>query len=346
MPGSRLEIVLDQFSGHTMRAPAAFAIAAVLTLAGGGYLYWNHTMTVRTPEGLASANGRVEVERVDIAAKLAGRVAEVRVKEGDSVQQGEVIARLDTAELRAQLAGSKAAVQRAIATIGRAEADIAIREAEHNLAEVEMRRAEELERRAAGTKADLDRRRAQHLVADAQIQGSRAALVEAKAAQEAAEAQVAQIEAMLDDSVLRTPVGGRVEYKLVQPGEVVAAGGRLVTILDFTDVFVTIFLPTGEAGRVALGSDARIVLDAAPSFVFPASVSFVAAEAQFTPKTVETANEREKLMYRVKLAIEPKLVDTYRDYVKAGLTGSAYVRVAAGAAWPERLAVRLPNVAR
>jgi HlyD family secretion protein len=141
-------------------------------------------------------------------------------------------------------------------------------------------------------------------------------------------------------------VAGRVEYKLVQAGEVVAAGGRLVTILDLTDVYMTIFLPTGEAGRVALGSEARIVLDAVPRSVFPATVSFVAAEAQFTPKTVETANEREKLMYRVKLAIDPKLLETYRDYVKAGLTGNAYVRIAAAAVWPERLALRLPDVAR
>jgi HlyD family secretion protein len=143
---------------------------------------------------------------------------------------------------------------------------------------------------------------------------------------------------------LSTPVAGRVEYKLVQAGEVVGAGGRLVTILDLTDVFMTIFLPTGEAGRVALGSEARIVLDAAPKYVFPATVSFVAAEAQFTPKAVETANEREKLMYRVKLKADPKLLETYRDYVKAGLTANAYVQLTQGAVWPERLALRLPNV--
>jgi HlyD family secretion protein len=329
-----------------MRAPAVFEMVAMLTLALGGYAYWNVTMTARTPDGLATANGRIEVERVDIAAKLPGRVAEIRVKEGDVVQSGEVIARLDTAELQAQLAGAKATVQRAIATVDRAQADIAVREAEHNLAEIEMKRSAELERLAAGTKADLDQRTAQHLVADAQIEGSRAALAEAKAAQEAAQAQVTQIEATLEDSVLRTPVSGRVEYKLVQAGEVVAAGGRLVTILDLTDVYMTVFLPTGEAGRVALGSQARLVLDAVPNAVFPATVSFVAAEAQFTPKAVETANEREKLMYRVKLAIDPALLETYRDYVKAGLTGNAYVQVAAGAAWPQRLSVRLPDVAR
>jgi len=329
-----------------MRSPTVLAVAVALVLATGGYSYWKYTLATRTPEGLATANGRIEVTRVDIAAKLPGRVAEIRVYEGDFVEKGAVIVRLDTAELVAQLAGAKASVQRAIATVERAEADIAIREAEHDLAGIEMRRAAELEQRAAGTKAELERRNAQFLVAGAQNQGSRAALIEAKAAQQAAEAQVAQIEALLKDSELQTPVSGRVEYKLVQNGEVVAAGGRVVTVLDLSDVFMTIFLPTGEAGRVALGSPARIILDAVPNAVFPATVSFVAAEAQFTPKTVETIKEREKLMYRVKLAIDPKLLETYRDYVKAGMTGNAYVPITADTVWPERLAVRLPNVTR
>ena len=287
-----------------MRGPAVFAIAAVLTLAAGGYLYLTQMMATRTPEGLSSANGRIEVTRVDIASKLAGRVAQIRVKEGDDVQKGELIAELET------------------------------------------QRAARLEQTSAGTMADLDRRRAQSLVTAAQIEGTRAALVEANAAKEAADAQVKQIEALLDDSELHSPVSGRVEYKLVQAGEVVAAGGRLVTILDLSDVYMTIFLPTGESGRVALGSEARLVLDTVPDAVFPATVSFVAAEAQFTPKTVETLNERQKLMYRVKLAIDPKLLETYRDYVKAGLTGNAYVQVMPHAAWPASLSVRLPNVAR
>jgi HlyD family secretion protein len=329
-----------------MRAPFLLAVGAAAILAGGGYLLWTSKMAGRTPAGLASANGRIEVERVDIAAKLAGRVADIRVREGDFVEKNSVIAHLDTAELLAQLAAAKASRQRAIASIERAKADIAYREAEHNLSEIEMRRASELAQRAAGTKAELERRTAQHLVAEAQVLGARAALAEANAAREAADAQVAQIEATLADAILVTPVAGRVEYKLVQAGEVVAAGGRLVTILDLTDVFMTIFLPTGEAGRVALGSEARIVLDAAPNYVIPATVSFVAAEAQFTPKAVETVNEREKLMYRIKLAIDPKLLETYRDYVKAGLTGNAYVKIAANAAWPDRLTPRLPDAQR
>ncbi len=110
----------------------------------------------------------------------------------------------------------------------------------------------------------------------------------------------------------------------------------------FSGVKFYFFLPTPDAGRVGLGSEARIVLDAAPDFVVPATVSFVAAEAQFTPKFVETENEREKLMYRIKVRIDPALLETYRDYVKAGLTGNAYLKVQADAAWPATLTPKLP----
>ena len=328
-----------------MRASVPLALLAGLALVGGGFAYWNQQQAARLPEGLASANGRIEVERVDIASKYAGRVAEISIKEGDFVAKDAVIARLDTAELLAQLAAARAAVQRAAASISRAEAEIAIRQAEHHLSEVEMRRALELERRNAGTPAEAERRKAQYSVAEAQILAARAAREDAVAAKAAAEAQVEQIEAVLADSTLRTPVAGRVEYKLVQSGEIVAAGGRLATMLNLNEVYMTIFLPTSHAGRVRFGSDARIVLDAIPGYVLPATVSFVAAEAQFTPKTVETANEREKLMYRVKLSVDPKLLETYRDYIKAGLTGNAYVRVLPNAAWPTHLAPRLPDVA-
>jgi HlyD family secretion protein len=326
-----------------MRAAPLLAILAAGLMAAGGYAYWTQQQALRVPEGLTRANGRIEVERVDVATKYAGRVAMIGVEEGDFVADGAVVARMDVAELMAQLAAAKASVRRAHEGIGRARADVLIREAEMELAEVELRRVVELAARANSPRAEVDRRRAQRDVARATVEGAKAAVADAEAAKEVAEAQVAQIEAVIADMTLAAPVSGRVEYRLAQPGEVIGAGGRLVTLLDLSDVFMTIFLPTGEAGRVAMGSEARIVLDAAPQYVVPAMVSFVAAEAQFTPKTVETADERQKLMYRVKLRIDPALLRTYRDYVKAGLTGTAYLKIAAEAGWPETLSPRLPD---
>jgi nitroreductase len=120
---------------------------------------------------------------------------------------------------------------------------------------------------------------------------------------------------------------GRVQFRVVQPGEVVGAGARVLQLADLTDVYMTFFLPETVAGRVALGSEVRIVLDAAPNFVIPASVSFVASTAQFTPKTVETASERQKLMFRVRAQIPKELLVRHREQVKTGLPGVAWLRI-------------------
>ncbi|WP_431694818.1 HlyD family secretion protein [Rhizobium giardinii] len=327
-----------------MRIAPIITVAILVAAAGGGYAYWLKEQATRVPVGLARANGRIEVERVDIATKYAGRLAEVGVNEGAAVQKDDVLARIDTTEILAQRAAARAAVHRAHQGVASAEANVAVREAELKLAEIELKRTIELTRGNTATQAELDRRTAQRDISRAILDSAKVAVEDAQAAVEAAEAQATQIEAAIADMTLKAPVSGRVEYRLAQAGEVVAAGGRVLTLLDLSDVHMTIFLPTSQVGRVELGSEARIVIDGAPEYVVPATVSFVAAEAQFTPKYVETANEREKLMYRVKLHIDPQILDTYRGYVKAGMTGNAYVKVQREAAWPTNLTARLPDV--
>ncbi|WP_245928409.1 HlyD family secretion protein [Bosea psychrotolerans] len=324
-------------------SPILMALAAAAAL--GGYFYLARPRLLALPPGLAQANGRIEIERVDVATKTSGRIAEIRVREGDFIEKGAVVARMDVSDLLAQLAAAQASLRRMEVNIGKAKAELGSREAELKLYEVELRRALDLGRNIM-SQAEADKRLAQRDVAQAAVIGAKASIADAEAARDAAQAQVNLIQVNIDDMTLSAPVSGRVEYRLAQPGEVIAAGGRVVTLLDVSDVFMTIFLPTAEVGRLALGSDARIVLDAAPQYVVPATVSFVAGEAQFTPKYVETKNEREKLMYRVKLKIAPALLDSYRAYVKAGLTGTATVKVAADAAFPEALQLRLPEPPR
>lgn len=326
-----------------MRIGPILGVLVAVAAAAAAYAYWRQAQASRVPPGLARSNGRIEIERVDIASKFPGRLAEVRVNEGAYVQKGDAVAQLDTTEIVAQLAAAKAAVHRAHQTAARAEADVALRGAELKLAETEWTRGVELVRTNATTQADLDRRTAQRDVSRANVDAAKVAVEDAKAATAVAEAQVAQIEATIADMTLRAPVSGRIEYRLAQTGEVVGAGGRVLTLLDLSDVHMIIFLPTMDAGRVELGSEARIVLDNAPESVIPATVTFVAAEAQFTPKYVETANEREKMMYRIKLHIDPKLVESHRGYIKAGMTGNAYVKVRNDATWPTNLTPRLPD---
>jgi len=325
-----------------MRAPPVFALAAIVATGSGFGLYWWNDQARQLPAGLATSNGRIEVERIDISTKLPGRVAEIGVKEGDALARGAVVARMDKAELLAERAAAAASVRRAEQAIIQAEAQVAVRQAEYKLSGVELKRGMDLVRTNAVPASEVDRRKAQNDVDAATLQAARASVGDAQAALEAAQAQLLQIDTNLNEMDLVAPVAGRIEYRLAHPGEVLASGGRVATLLDLSDVYMTVFLPTGQTGRVANGSDARIVLDAAPDYVIPAKVSFVAAEAQFTPKAVETADEREKLMYRVKLSIDPSLLTTYRDYVRAGLTGQAYVQLTPTAAWPDRLAPKLP----
>lgn len=321
-----------------------YIILALLVIGAGsaGYVFWQQRQAEAALIGFAVANGRIEVERVAVATKYAGRVAEIRVDEGDFVTEGSVVAEMDVAELLAELAEAKANERQAQQGIYKAEADIGIRQADLKLAEIELERATTLQKKNASSVAEVDRRRAQRDVAAASLKGALVTVEDSKAAANAAAARVLRLEAVIADMTLKAPTDGRVEYRLVKAGEVLAAGGQVATLLDLADVHMVVFFPTAVAGRVGVGAEARIVLDAAAEYVIPAKISFVAAEAQFTPKFVETKTERDKLTYRIKVEIDQEILATYRDYVKAGLTGNAYLQVDPQAAWPDYLAVKLP----
>lgn len=312
--------------------------------AGGGY-YWWQTQQDRLPDHIASGNGRIEAEEVHVATRYAGRVAEVLVEEGDTLEAGQVLARMDTAELMASLAKAEAEVAQAQEDVAEADAQIAQRVSEYKFAQQELARATFLINKGHVSQARLDQRQTERDAAKAALEAARAHLLSTERAVESAAAEARRVQTQIDDAELKTPRDGRVQYRLAEPGEVLAAGGKVVTVLDLSDVYMTIFLPTAQVGRVLIGSEARIILDAAPEYVIPASVSFVAAEAQFTPREVETRSEREKLMFRLKVKIDPALLLLHREKVKTGLPGEAYVLLGSDGGWPARLAVKLPPVA-
>jgi len=304
---------------------------------------WNKMTGRGLPENVSMSNGRIEAQQVLISAKFAGRLADVLVDEGQIIDAGAPIARIDTADLDAQLAGAKAQVRRSETSQVEAEASIAQRQSELILARQEFERAHSMSSTGSGTMQQLELRRSQLSVAEAAQKAALASRDEAEAATEAAQAEVVRIQTLLDDAVLKAPRRGRVEYKLAQTGEVVAAGAPVATLLDLSDVSMTIFLPARAAGTLAIGDEARIILDPAPQYVVPATVSFVSSQAQFTPKTVETSDEREKLVFRVKLKIAPDLLKDYESRVKTGVRGIGYVRTDPKSAWPAKLQVKLPQ---
>lgn len=321
-------------------ARSTLILGVLLLVVAGASIWWFY---VRIPPlvGFGSGNGRLEVQEIDVATKFPGRIAEVLVDEGDSVQVGQVVARMDSSSLNAQVREAEAQVQRARQGQVTAKALIAQRRSEALLAERDLERARALYVNANISAKDHDRARSAMDTAKAATTQAEAQSTEADAAIAAALAQKERIQVDLKDSVLTAPRSGRVQFRLAEPGEVLASGGKVLTLIDPTDVYMTVFLPAAEAGKIALGAQARITLDAAPNLVIPSAVSFVADKAQFTPKEVETRTEREKLMFRIKVKIDPELVKGHEAQVKPGLPGVAYVQLDSSVQWPPSLQTKL-----
>ncbi len=324
------------------RSGKLFTALAIVALGAGGAWYWWQQEQSRLPSDIASGNGRIEAEEVHVATRYAGRVVAVLVEEGDMVEPGQVLARMDTAELEASLAKAKADIAGAEEDVAEARAEIARRESELTFARQELDRALYLVERGHVSEQIADQRRSERNAAAAALDAARARLASNRQAVVSAAAEARRIQTRIDEAVLIAPRRGRVQYRLAEPGEVLDAGGRVVTVLDLTDVYMTIFLPTAQVGRVALGSEARIILDPVPQYVIPAKVSYIASEAQFTPREVETRSEREKLMFRVKVKIDPELLLAHIEQVKTGVPGEAFALLGSDASWPESLAVKLP----
>lgn len=339
--------------------------AGVVAVASGGFYAQRRLAPDDVTAHVTSGNGRIEATEIDVAAKSALRVKEILVQEGDYVEAGQILARLDTTQLEAQRRRADAQLDRATVAVGMARSLVAQREAERmqalaliaqrdaqvDAATRRFERTEQLVHSGALSQQVLDDDRAsangalagraaakaQLSACDAAIAAAKIQVIDAEAAVAAAEASLEAISSEIDDGVLKAPRPGRVHLRVAEPGEVLAPGGRVVSLVDTSDVFMTFFLPTEQAGRVPIGAEVRLVLDADCRYVVPAKVSFVSDVAQFTPKVVETEKERQKLMFRVKARVDPEVARRHLDYVKPGLPGAAYVRLDPNGAWPAAL---------
>lgn len=347
----------------------AAAIAAALVAAG--FFTWQMLHPQGPGPGFVGSNGRIEATEINVAAKLGGRVQDLLVDEGAFVQAGQVLGHMQVQTLEAQRDEARARQQQAVTGIDTAVAQVAMRTSdrlaaqalvtqrgsEFDVAQLRLQRSQILAREGASSEQELDddrarvrsvraavdAARAQVAVASAAIAAAQTQVTAARSAVLAVSATVVRIQADMDDSALTAPRAGRVQYRIAQPGEMVAAGGKVLSLVDLADVYMTFFVPEATAGQLALGSEVHLVLDAAPQYVIPSKVSFVASTAQFTPKTVETASERQKLMFRVKAQIDPALLQKHLQQVKTGLPGMAWVKTDAKSEWPAELAIKVPQ---
>lgn len=347
---------------HKHRFLGFFVVLFVLILLAYG---WFHFKDGSQENGIISSNGRIEAVEIDVSTKGAGRLAKVLVKEGEFVKAGQIVALMDTRTLEAERLQAEAQLRQAQDSVVTAKSQLALRESEKasalamlsqrktelNLAKKRTNRIVSLansghtsEQSADDARAEVDSAKAAVSAAHAQVAAADAAIAAARSQIDGADSSVKAVQAVIeriqveiDDCSLRAPVKGRIQYIVARPGEVIGAGGRVLNLVDLTDVFMTFFLPTVYAGQLAIGSEVRLILDAAPEYVIPAHISFVSDVAQFTPKTVETESEREKLMFRVRAKISPELLQKRIERVKTGLPGAAYIQIIPDQPWPERL---------
>jgi HlyD family secretion protein len=319
------------------KASVWIAGIAIALVAVAAFVWWQMNQDNGPPD-FAAGNGRVEADLVDVATQITGRVVEVMVVDGDLVERGDVLVRIDTDRLEAQLASAHADVASALSEIREAAAMIEQREADLTFAQQELERASALLDRGFGTQEEVDRRLSVRNVARAALAAAEASRTSAEQSADAAEAQVREISITIEDATIISPVRGRVLYRLAEPGEVVGSGARVLTLVDLSRVYMEVFLSTAETARVALGAEARIAIDGT-DLVIPATVSFVSPDAQFTPEHVETRDVRSDLMFRVRLRVPQDLIERNIDYVKTGMRGTGHIRLAGSqdVPWPDDL---------
>ena len=304
--------------------------------AGGGYYWWS-LQQFRLPPGFASGNGRLEADPIDIDTKFAGRIAEIKADEGDRVKAGQVVARMDTRDLQASLDKTIALKAQAEHNLDEAHALVAQQKTQVLLTEQELARTNALVGKGYATRELLDQRRQAFNAANAVLTAANQRVDQAEHAVAASAQDIALYRINIADNTLVAPKDGRIEYRISNVGEVLPAGGKVFTMLDLSYVYMDIYLPTVDAGRAAIGAEARIVLDAFPKIAIPAHVTYIATEAQFTPKAVETRYERDRMMFRIRARIDADVLKGHEAEVRTGLPGVAYVRLDPKAKWPPQL---------
>jgi len=297
-------------------------------------------------KNIISASGTIEAVEVNVASKVSGQLLELTVREGTRVKPGDALASVDHATLDIQLRQAEAGVQLAeaqlallvkgarVEDIRQAEAAVEQAEASFKVAEDDAKRMRELAKTGSITPKTRDDSEARLTVATAQRSAAAEALSKVRRLARpeeirAAEARLAQAQAAADllrktiaDCTITAPAGGIVTHKAVEAGELVTPGATVVTLVDLDSVYVMIYVSEKELGRVKLGDAAEVKIDAFPDKAFVGKITYISPEAEFTPKNVQTKEDRVKLVFGVKVEIENR-----EGLLKPGLPADAIIKV-------------------
>ncbi|RLC11617.1 MAG: hypothetical protein DRH43_03720 [Deltaproteobacteria bacterium] len=352
-----------------MKVRYALIVFAVL----GGIAVWSYLYLRPAEEtGFVYVSGRIEGDEVDVGIKVAGRIKELRVKEGETVKKDQVVATLDARDLKARLSQAVAAKKSAnahalaakaelavykkrlkAAETGRTylakqvEADLKVAEANLEKNEADLNRfktlleenvipLEKFEKIKEAYRISLARYKLAQKgwvrvkAKNEQIDSLREAVSakervyqSALSAVDQAEAAISEIKSYLEDTIVKAPCNGTVMVKMVEPGEVVPAGAPLVTVIELDKLYLKGYVPETKIGKIRLNAPAYIVLDAFGEERFPAAVGYISQYAEFTPKEVQTKEERVKQVFAVKLYLK----ENPKHLLKPGMPGDGYIKI-------------------
>ena len=302
----------------------------------------------RTAKNVITASGTIEAIEVDVASKVAGQILELAVDEGARVKPGDLLATVDHATGDIQLRQAEAGVDLAQAQlvllrngarkedIQQGEAALTQTEANLRVAQDDAKRMSELAKTGSVTPKQRDDAEARLTVAEAQKNAAVETLNKLRRLArpeeiQAAEARLAQARAAADllaktiaDCTIVSPTAGIVTHKAVEAGELVNPGSTIVTVSELDSVYVMIYLTEQEVGRVRLGDPVEVRIDAFPGKAFSGRITYISPEAEFTPKNVQTKEDRVKLVFGVKVVIENR-----EALLKPGLPADAVIRAPA-----------------
>jgi HlyD family secretion protein len=297
-----------------------------------GYYSYNYYILEKTriPESFIKVNGRIEGNIITAATKIPGRIEEIHFKEGDDVEKGQLLAVLSSDELSAQKRAASALIKQYFYKLKSSRAQAKKAKANRIKKEMDLHRMQNLFDKKVISETRLENYQLAYNIAISDERSAFDNVLVVKEALQRAKAQLEEIEARLSDTRIVAPINGTIVTKITNIGEVLSPGGLIALIVDLNSLYLKAFVPEPQIGKVKLNLPAQIFVDAYPNKPFSAIVRYISSRAEFTPKEVQTQEERVKLVYAIKIYLNKNP----EHMLTPGMPADAIIRWKGNEEWP------------
>jgi len=282
----------------------------------------------KAPEGLIILSGRIEGRETNVSPKVQGRIIKLYKDEGDSIRTGELLCEIDSEQLTARYKAAVETAASAYSLIAQAQANLMKARASYERAKNDYERYSSLLKEELVSKSDFDRVKMQYDSARAELDAQIKAIAQAEANYRAAQQRLKEAQADLNETKIYSPVDGVILSRPVEVGEVVNPGTVLYVIVDLNKLYVKVYVPEPDIGKLKLGLPARVYIDAYPERFFNGKITKIYEQAEFTPKNVETKQERVKLVFGVEVS-----VDNPEGLLKPGMPADVVIKWKESSEW-------------